>query len=206
MYIPPADRSVGEAEWRPFVLSQGFGQLVAGGRDRDVPVVVPTQFLLEGDEVLLHLHGRNPVFGALAEHPRVVLSVAGDWAYVPSAWKAIEGEDPELGIPTTYYGAVQLVGTATVVSDPDQVAGILRRQLAALQPGVAVADPAVVHRTRLEVIRGIRITVGEVRAKFKFGGNLDGPHRAAVIGRLLGRDGPGDRAAAAHSERRDPPG
>ena len=31
-------------------------------------------------------------------------------AAVPAAWKAIGDEDPTLGIPTTYYAAVQLVG------------------------------------------------------------------------------------------------
>ena len=32
----------------------------------------------------------------------VVLSVAGDWAYIPPVWKAIADEDPRYGIPTTY--------------------------------------------------------------------------------------------------------
>ena len=132
MYIAPADATLGEAEWRPFVEATGFGHLVAAGRDRDVPVVVPTQFLLEGDTVRLHLVRANPLFAALAENPRVVLSVAGDWAFIPSAWKAIGDEDPELGIPTTYYAAVQLTGTATVHDerhDPGSVAAVLRRQL-----------------------------------------------------------------------------
>ena len=44
----------------------------------------------------------------------MVLSVAGDWSYIPSAWKAIGDEDPRFGIPTTYYAGVQLTGTATV--------------------------------------------------------------------------------------------
>jgi transcriptional regulator len=48
MYIAPADTTLGEAEWRPFVEANSFGHLVAAGRNRDVPVVVPTQFVLEG--------------------------------------------------------------------------------------------------------------------------------------------------------------
>jgi len=69
VYIAPADRSTGEPEWRPFVEAQGFGHLVAAGRGRDVPVVVPTQFVLDADRVLLHLAGPNPIFAALAEQP-----------------------------------------------------------------------------------------------------------------------------------------
>ena len=115
MFIAPVDATRGEDEWRPFVESHPFGHLVApGGPARDLPVVVPTQFVLEGDTVWLHLVRANPVFAALAENPRVLLSVADDWAFIPSSWKVIGDEDPALGIPTTYYGAVQLTGTATV--------------------------------------------------------------------------------------------
>lgn len=74
---------------------------------------VPTQFLLIEDTVWLHLARPNPVFQALFENPNVVLSIAGDWAYIPDAWKAIGEEDPRSGIPTTYYAAVQLIGTAS---------------------------------------------------------------------------------------------
>jgi transcriptional regulator len=167
-----------------------------------VPVVVPTQFLLDGDCVLLHLAGPNPLFAALAEQPRVVLSVAGDWAYIPSDWKAVGGEDPTLGIPTTCYAAVQLEGSATVGLEPADVAAVLRRQLAALQPDVPVADPELAHLAKLRSIRSITIAIDDVRAKFKFGGNVDDDHRLAVIERLRARGGPGDLAAAAHAARR----
>jgi transcriptional regulator len=202
MFIAPVDATRGEDEWRPFVESHPFGHLVApGGPDRDLPVVVPTQFVLEGDTVWLHLVRANPVFVALAENPRVLLSVADDWAFIPSSWKVIGDEDPTLGIPTTYYGAVQLAGTAMVYDErraPGSVAAILRRQLATLQPGVEVADPGESHAAQLMGILGISITVEQVSAKFKYGGNVDEPHRRAVVERLQLRGGPGDDAAAAH--------
>lgn len=201
MYIAPVDRSLGEAEWRPFVESQAFGHLVAAGAGRPEPVVVPTQFVLDGDTVLVHLAAANPLWGAVAEQPRALLSVAGDWAFIPSAWKAVGEEDPRLGIPTTYYAAVQLAGTVTVV-DGDELVTILRRQLERFQPGVAVADPGTAHRHRLAGIRGLRLAVDTVRAKFKYGGNVDATHRRAVAGRLTARGGPGDAAAAAHTLRR----
>jgi transcriptional regulator len=205
MYIAPADATLGEAEWRPFVEATGFGHLVAAGRGRDVPVVVPTQFLLEGDTVRLHLVRTNPFFGAIAENPRVLLSVAGDWAFIPSSWKATGDEDPELGIPTTYYAAVQLTGTATVLDErhePGSVAEVLRRQLHAVQPGLAVADPALAHPRAIQSILGISIAVDSVSAKFKYGGNVDEAHRLAVVDHLLARHGPGDAAAAGHVLRR----
>jgi transcriptional regulator len=206
MFIAPVDATLGEDEWRSFVASHPFGHLVApGGSGRDLPVVVPTQFVLEGDAVWLHLVRANPVFEALAENPRVLLSVAEDWAFIPSSWKVVGDEDPALGIPTTYYGAVQLTGTATVHDErtaPGSVAAILRRQLSAFQPEVAVADPGESHPTKLFGILGIAISVEQVSAKFKYGGNVDEAHRRAVVERLRERGGPGDDAVAAHVVRR----
>jgi transcriptional regulator len=191
-----------EVEWRAFLTAHPFGELVAGGgRDRQVPVVVPTQYVLDGDDVLVHLLARNPVWDAIAENPVVLLAVSGDWAFVPSSWKAIDDEDPRVGIPTTYYASVQLTGTVTVVDDPDGVAAVLRTQLAALQPGEDVVDPSE-HGSRLRVICALRMRVDAVRAKFKYGGNVDRVHRAAVLARLLDRDGPGDLGAAAQLQRR----
>ncbi len=206
MLIHPWDAGQDESEWVGFVRAQGFGHLVAAGRGRDVPIVVPTQFVLvDAASVVLHLARPNPIWGALQENPAVVLSVAGDWAYVPAAWKAIGGEDPRMGVPTTYYAAVQLIADATVVDDPAQKAAILRTQLGCVQPDSSiptdVADP-LEHGRTLNGIRGLRLAVREVRAKFKYGGNVDAAHRAAVAQRLAERDGPGDAAALRHLRRR----
>jgi len=206
MFIAPVDATRGEDEWRSFISSRPFGHLVApGGPGRDLPVVVPTQFVLEERTVWLHLVRANPIFAALAENPRVLLSVADDWAFIPSSWKAVGDEDPTLGIPTTYYGAVQLSGTATVHDErtaPGSVAAILRRQLATFQPDVDVADPDQGHAAKLLGILGVSIDVEQVSAKFKYGGNVDERHRRAVAERLQERAGPGDDAAAGHVVRR----
>jgi transcriptional regulator len=206
MFVAPVDATRGEPEWRAFVESHPFGHLVApGGPDRELPVVVPTQFVLAGRTVWLHLVRANPVFDALAENRRVLLSVADDWAFIPSSWKAIGEEDPALGIPTTYYGAVQLTGTATVHDErtaPGHVAAVLRRQLAAFQPDIDVADPSDAHAAKLLGILGIELRVEQVTAKFKYGGNVDEAHRRAVVERLRSRGGVGDEAAARHVLRR----
>jgi transcriptional regulator len=200
MMIRDVDRDDDPQRWRAFLTAQGFGQLAAAGRNRDVPVLVPTQYVLRDDEILLHLIATNPVFAALEENPRAVLSVAGDWAFIPGAWKAIGDEDPARGIPTTYYAAVQLTGTCTVDRDPDAIAAVLRTQLDALDPDGTYVDPAE-HGARLRQIRAIRLAIEDVRAKYKFGGNVDRAHRDAVDAHLIERGGPGDRAARAHLRR-----
>jgi transcriptional regulator len=205
MLVHPWDAPVDPDEWRDFVAAQGFGQLIAPGRDREVPLVVPTQFILDGDTVLLHLARPNPVWDALDERPVALLSVAGDWAYVPSAWKAIGDEDPAEGVPTTYYAAAQLTCDVTVVDDDEGKLAILRKQLAAVEPGLGAADPSV-HLRKLPGIRGLRLAVREVRAKFKYGGNVDREHRMAVAERLADRAGPGDQAARRQLLRRSEAG
>jgi transcriptional regulator len=204
MYVPPSDRTLGSDEWRAFVAAQGFGHLVAPGRNRPLPLVQPTQFLLHDDRILLHLARPNPMLDALTEHPAVVLSVAGDWTYIPSDWKVVGDEDPLFGIPTTYYAAVALTGRATVSSTDEETAEVLRLQLAGTQPDTPVVDPAD-HGPRLRTIRAVTIEIDGVEAKFKYGGNVDDEHRAEVVSRLRSRGGPGDLRAAEHAERRRPP-
>ena len=201
MLIRDWDTPLDDDEWRAFVAANAFGHLVAAGAGREVPVVVPTQFVLAGDRVVLHLARPNPIWAAIDENPAVLLSVAGDWAYIPSAWKAIGDEDPHRGIPTTYYAAVQLIGRSRPSDDPEEIAEVLRVQLADLQPEMPAVDP-LEHGSRLRAIRGLVIEVTDVRAKFKYGANVDAEHRAAVHDRLLERGGPGDAAAARHLARR----
>ena len=129
-----------------------------------------------------------------------MLTVAPDWAYIPGAWKAIGDEDPTRGIPTTYYSAVQLIGEVEVTDDPEAIAATLRLQLGDVEPDGGLVDPAE-HAGQFRVIRGIRMTVTEVRAKAKYGGNVDDAHRAAIAERLAARGGPGDQAAAARVPR-----
>lgn len=202
VYIPTPDRTLGEHEWRPFVEKQAFGHFIAAGAGLEYPVVVPTQFVLDGSEVLVHFARPNPVLDALGANPRAVLSIAGDWAFIPSDWKAIGDEDPALGIPTTYYAAVQLKGRAEVRDHPAGIAEVLRRQLATFQPCVGVADPLASHAGKLNAIRAVVLSVEEVSAKFKYGGNVDRSHREAVIDRLRARRTGSDLSAAAHTERR----
>jgi transcriptional regulator len=202
VHVPAVDRPIDDEEWRAFVRAQGFGHLVAAGAGRDVPVVVPTQYVFDDPVVLAHVAVPSPILAALAERPTAMLAVAGDWAFIPSSWKAIDDEDPRLGIPTTYYAAVQLLGRVDVVEDPDALAALLGRQLGALQGGVEIAEPLVEHRARLAAIRGLVLHVESVDAKFKFGGNVDEAHRRAVLARLEERGGPRDEAAAAHLRRR----
>jgi hypothetical protein len=87
MLVHPWDAPNHDDEWRAVLHEFDFGQLIAPrGPDRDVPVVVPTHFVFDGERTLeLHLARFNPVWRALAERPRALLTVVAGHVYVPAA-------------------------------------------------------------------------------------------------------------------------
>ena len=209
MLVHPWDEAA-EDEWAGLLQGHAFGQLVTAATVDGYPVVVPTHFSYLPAErlVLLHLARPNPVWRALAQDPHVVLTVVADYAYVESAWNAGREAPAELGVPTSYYSAVQLRGTAEVVDEPDALAGLLAHQLADLEPpGSRRRRPSTAtesDRRLLPGIRGLRMTVAEVLAKAKYGGNKPVEHRLAVAERLEERGGPLDAAAARRVRDRSP--
>jgi transcriptional regulator len=198
------DEPLSDAEWRAFLTDHDFGELIVPGVGRDLPIVVPTHFIYDGDAtLLLHLAKPNPVWEALAERPRALLSVFGAYTYIPGHWN-----QDEYGVPTSYYAAVQLACDAEVIDDPAQVAAILERQLAHFQPEGkhAPVEPGENRYGKLlGSIRGIRLAVTDVRAKFKFGANRTVEHRQAIAAKLAERGRPLDAEARANLIRRIPP-
>lgn len=203
MLIHRHDEPLSDEEWRAFVIDHDFGELIVPGVGRDLPIVVPTHFIYDGDKtVLLHLARPNPVWKALAERPRAMLSVFGAYTYIPGHWN-----QDEYGVPTSYYAAVQLACDAEVIDDAAQVAAILERQLAHFQPEGkhAPVEPGENRYGKLlGSIRGVRLSVTDVRAKFKFGANRTVAHRKAIAGKLAERGRPLDAEARTNLVRRIP--
>ncbi len=169
------------------------------------PVVVPTHFIYDGDRTIrLHLAVPNPVWEALAENALALVSVYGDYAYIPTQWNANPGAPVEYGIPTSYYAAVQATVRVRTVDDPEGIAEILKAQLAHFQPegGHAPVEPANAYGKQLGAIRGIVGTIEDVRAKFKYGGNKTVEHRLRIADALAARDRGDDAAARAQLLRR----
>ena len=205
MLIKKVDAALSEDEWKTFLASRDFGELIAAGRGRDVPVVVPTHFIYDGDRTIrLHLALPNPVWEALAENPLALVSVYGDYAYIPTQWNANPCAPVEYGIPTSYYAAVQATVRVRMVDDPDGIAEILTAQLAHFQPegGHAAVEPDNDYGKLFGAIRGIVGTIEDVRAKFKYGGNRTVEHRLRIADRLAERDAGYDEAARAQLLRR----
>ncbi|HEX2296321.1 MAG TPA: FMN-binding negative transcriptional regulator [Actinomycetota bacterium] len=205
MLVRRADKPHSDEEWRSFLRTHDFGQLIAPGSGRPLPVVVPTHFVYEGGDVaLLHLARPNPVWRALEESPRGMLTVVGAYTYVTAELNTGPEDEPGYGVPTSYYAAVQVGGRAEVVDDPAELAELLNAQLRHFEPGRTgpPVDTSNPYAKLLPAIRGIRFHFEEVRAKFKFGGNRHPEHARAISEALRERGGDLDVEASLIQQRR----
>jgi transcriptional regulator len=206
MLFRPHDAPLDADEWRAFLREHDFGQLIAAGVGRVTPVIIPAHFIFDGEAtILLHLARANPIWEALAENPVAVLAVIGAYTYIPTDWNANPGQPIEYGVPTSYYAAVQATGTCESIEDPQALAALLASQLGHFQPtgghAPVTADDTPYGR-QLPAIRGVRFTITDVQAKFKFGGNKSEAHQRTIADHLKERGGPLDYEARQHQLRR----
>lgn len=208
MLIHPFDRSHGPEEWRSWLDSRdGFGTLAVPSLDAGrAPLLLPTHFTLAGEDLLLHLAHANPVWPHLEAAAEVRLAIIADYAYVPSYWRSEAARSPEAhGVPTSYYSSVQFVCRPQVIDDPAAKAELLAAQLADLQPegrhGPVVHDREP-YGHLLPAIRGVRLTVLSVDAKFKYDDHKAPEQRRRIAGLLEQRAGQHDLGAAMQQRRR----
>jgi transcriptional regulator len=205
--IHPRDAALDASEWRSWVASSGrFGMLAVNNLDPTAaPVIVPTHFTVAGDELLIHLARPNPVWPHLEAAAEVRLAMIGDYAYIPTYWRAKAGGPDEDGVPTSYYSAVQFTCRPTLIDDPQAKADVLTAQLADFQPEgqhAPVEVDASPYGRMLPGIRAVRLAVLQVDAKFKYDDHNPVGHRAHVIDQLTRRGHGLDAAAAAQQRRR----
>lgn len=207
MLVHPWDAPHDDTEWQRWLAAHDFGQLAVNGLAGEPPYVQPLHFAYDADrgEAVGHLARPNPLWAALEANPDVLLSVVDDHVYVPGPWKAASDVPPENGVPTSFYAAVQLRCTAHIVDDPARKADLLNRQMGHFQPDGGSARAAAgeaPYGRLLPGIRGLRLEVTGVRAKFKYAGNQPEEVQDRIAAGLGERGGPGDAAAREHLLRR----
>jgi transcriptional regulator len=201
------DAALDDAEWQAWLTTTDrFGALAVNNTDpTQAPLLLPTHFTVVGDELLVHLARPNPAWPHLEAAAEVRLTVTGDYAYIPTYWRDKAGGPDEDGVPTSYYSSVQFVCRPTVVDDAHEKAEILAAQLADMQPEGRHADVTTdspPYGRMLTGIRGLRLAVLRVEAKFKYDDHNPVEHRERVIDHLEGRDRGLDATAARQQRRR----
>lgn len=209
MLIHPWDRALSPEEWQSWLASTDhFGILAVNNIDpHHAPVLVPTHFALApgGGALLVHLARPNPVWNHLERAQEVCLMVMGDYAFIPGYWRAAEGTDERDGVPTSYYTAVQFLCRPAIIDDPKEKAELLHAQLGAFQPEGnhgEVIPGAPPYGSLLNGIRGLRLEINQVQAKFKYDDAKPVAFRQRTAFELDRRAQGLDRAAADAQRRR----
>ncbi|MEY3909101.1 MAG: hypothetical protein RLZZ90_1008, partial [Actinomycetota bacterium] len=87
------------------------------------------------------------------------------------------------GVPTSYYTSVQFVCKPVIIDDPQAKADILSAQMADMEPEGGYGEMAVdsgPYGRMLPLIRGLRLQVIRVEAKFKYDDHKSIEHREHV--------------------------
>lgn len=207
MLIHPWDATVDDDEWRDWLAgTDRFGVLAVNNLDpAQAPILIPTHASFVGGELLLHLARPNPVWRHLEAAAETRFALFGDYAYIPGYWRAEDPDRSADGVPTSYYTSVQFVCRPTIVDDPQGKSDVLNAQLADFQPegrhGEAAVGEAPYGRM-LPGIRGVRLAVLRVEAKFKYDDDDPVQTRERVNAELRRRGRPLDVPAAAAQRRR----
>lgn len=207
MLIHPWDAAQSDDEWREWLESTDmFGVLVVNNLEpTQAPFVIPAHFALAGPDIVLHLARPNPVWPHLEAATEVRLAVIGDYAYIPSYWRANADAPASDGVPTSYYASVQFVCRPTVIDEPAAKIDILTTQLHRFQPEGGhgpLSETEPPYGRLLSGLRGIHLEVLRVDAKFKYDDAKPVEHRERVTEQLRERGHGLDRAAAAQQQRR----
>lgn len=114
----------------------------------------------------------NPIWAHLEADAEVRLAVIGDYASIPTYWRAKPAALTRTMCPTRNYAAVQFVCGPTIVDDSEGKAQILARPTRRLLH--PTGDHAAVHageKAYGRIVAGhprVRLTMLRVEAKFKY--------------------------------------
>jgi transcriptional regulator len=174
MLIHPWDSAHSDDEWLEHVRQgNNFGLLLVPHLEpHQAPFAVPTHFTLVSPQlVLCHLARPNPVWPHLERAKTVRFAVTDTDAYVPGHLRISGDQQPEHGVPTSYFSTVQLVCEVRIVDDETEKAALLETQLESFESGhsyAAISSHDAPYRRMLPGIRGVELTVVHVDAKFKY--------------------------------------
>jgi len=155
-----------------FAAARGFGVLAVNGPE--APVISHIPFLVDGEDVWLHLVRSNPIARALATPLPAALAVTGSDSYISPDWYGVPDQ-----VPTWNYVAVHLRGTLEM-RPADELRGVIDRQSAHFEDLLRPKTPWTADKMTPEVLakmmRAIvpcRMRIEDVAGTWKLGQNKD---------------------------------
>ena len=131
-------------------------------------------FLVDGEDVWLHLVRSNPIARALATPLPATLAVTGSDSYISPDWYGVPDQ-----VPTWNYVAVHLRGTLEM-RPADELRGVINRQSAHFEDLLRPKTPWTADKMTPEVLakmmRAIvpcRMRIEDVAGTWKLGQNKD---------------------------------
>ncbi len=147
-----------------------------------VPYSVPVNFVYFEGAICFHGSKKGRKASALAAHPRISMSIVEPFSVIPSYFSSDEG----LACPAThFFKSVIIEGEASVIEEPMEKGRVMKALMEKLQPEGKYkdfSDPA--YETMLGATAVFKISIDEMRAKFKFGQHLSDERFAMIIRHL----------------------
>lgn len=153
-----------------YAASRAFGVLAVNGEAGPLMSHIP--FLVDGDDLWLHLVRSNPIARALHSPLPARIAVSGPDSYVSPDWYGVPDQ-----VPTWNYVAVHIVGTLERRA-PEELRGVIDRQTALFEDRLAPKPewrsnkmtPEVLDKM-MRMIVPCKLTISDVQGTWKLSQN-----------------------------------
>lgn len=185
-----------EQEVVDFLQEMTFGFLGTVGSD-GLCRVTPLNYVYGNGYFYFHGSRAGEKMKHLKSNPNVSFTVAKEYAIIPSYFT-----HPQLACPASaYFKSVMVRGHVEIVNDLQEKAEALTLFMEKLQPegGYEPIDPGEQqYAGQLKAVALLRIVPEEIRAKFKFGQNLNNNNFDQVVQGLQERNRNFDQETVEH--------
>ncbi len=184
MYIPEHFRVRDHAAALAFLRANPFAILVSNADDGPFATHLPLVIRESGDQIILrgHVAKANPHWRYLDQQAQCLVIFHGPHAYIsPKNYTSREV------VPTWNYGTVHAYGKARILTEPDELSGVLRELIPMFDPSYAEQWSSLSESYRermLSHIVGFEIGVTKLEAKFKLSQNRSRDEQENVIASL----------------------
>ena len=162
------------------MLQNEYGTLALS--DGESPYSVPVNFVYDGKFIYFHGSQKGRKMKVLRNYPKVSFSIVENFSIIASYFSTSE----KLACPATqFFKSISIDGKVLIVNEKEEKMKALTLLMQKLQPegGYKPFNDAA-YEKMLNATAVLKIEIKELRAKFKFGQNLDDTRFNMIISHL----------------------